>query len=173
MSWGSCKSRSESSPPCHFLVGAGQWCSCDGVTNIVLGFSFLLLRDREGMGKRIRGREAWAWWKGESIVSVATRSKWKEKTRLNTQSEGSKVLFSCLCAMRMHTMRMKTKSTWLVFYTWPFEGRLNPRIALRTFCPLILLRLVAHGLDKKFTKHGLCYLRNMHHFLLEIPSLEF
>ena len=25
-----------------------------------------------GMGKRVRGGESWAWWRGESIVSVAT-----------------------------------------------------------------------------------------------------
>ena len=145
----SCNSRSESSPPRHFLVRAGHWCRCDGVTNIVLGFSLKLLRDWRGDGKRVRGREARAWWKGESIVSIATRKQMERETRLNTQGEGSNALYSCFHPRRMR-MRMKTKSKWLVFYTWPFEGRLNPKIALRPFSPILFL-LVAHGLDKWIT----------------------
>ena len=69
-------------------------------------------------------------------------SKWKEKQDSTHKGEGSNALYSCF-----RTRRMKTKSNDLPFIHSPFEGRLNPKTALRPFSPILFL-LVAHGLDK-------------------------
>ena len=80
---------------------------------------------------------------GKTIVSVATNEREMEmKKQVTTQWK--EALFSIPL---FNQARMKTKSKDLSFIHGPFEGRLNPKIALRPFCPLILL-LVAHGLDK-------------------------
>ena len=51
---------------------------------------------KKGMGKRVEGGESWVWWKGESIVSVAARSKWKGEAKLNTRVTGNSALYSLL-----------------------------------------------------------------------------
>ena len=136
-------------PPRHFLMRAGHSCCCDVVTGIILGSYSCYYAIVRGRGKRMRGEESWAWWKGESIVSVATMEANERETRLKHTRWRKQCSLFLLSSKRM-TMRMKTKSKWLVFYTWPFEGRLNPKIALRPFPPSLFL-LVAHGLDKWIT----------------------
>ena len=96
-----------------------------------------------GRGEKSRGenRERGEW--GNDRKRSNKWKQWKEGSKTQHKGEGSNALYSCL-----RTRRMKTKSKDLSFIHGPFEGRLNPKIALRPFCPLILLLLVAHGLDK-------------------------
>ena len=127
MSWGSCNSRSENSPPRHFLVRAGHWCRSDGVTNIVLGSSLKLLRDHKGDGEESKRRRIVSVVKGESIVSVATNEREMERKRQVTTPWRK----PCSLFHSSKQVRMKTKSKDLPFIQWPFEGRCNPKIALR------------------------------------------
>ena len=133
-------------PPSHFLVGAGHSCWCDVVTGIILGsyscyYAIVRGRGREWEEKNREHGE------GEMIVNVATmETNGNEKQDLTHKSEGKQCSLYSLFAPR----RMKTKSKDLSFIHGPFEGRLNPKLALRPLSPILFL-LVAHGLDKWIT----------------------
>ena len=135
-------------PPSHFLVGAGHSCCCDVVTGIVLGSSLMLLHDRKGDGEESKRRRIVSVVKGWIDRKHSNNgSKWKEKQDSTHKGEGSNALYSCF---RTKRVRMKTKSKDLSFIHGTFEGRLNPKIALRPFSPILFL-LVAHDLDKWIT----------------------
>ena len=109
-----------------------------------------------GMGKRIRGREAWAWWRGNDRMRS---NKWKRDGKEETRSQHNGGSFA-LCSMHPSKWEWRLSQHDLSFIPWPFEGRLNPRIALRPFCPLVTLvgqRPILNGIQW----YGLCYLRNI------------
>ena len=89
------------------------------------------LRDREGMGKRMRREERK---RGEGGIDRmrSNNGKQMEKKRKDSthKGEGSNALYSCF-----RTRRMKTKSKDLSFIHGPFEGRLNPKNCPKAFLP--------------------------------------
>ena len=103
-----------------------------------------------GMGKRVREGEAWAWWKGESIISVATMKQMERENKTQHKVEEGK--FSLLACRQWKCIQWEWRLSQhdLSFIPSPFEGRLNPKTALRHFSPIPFL-LVAHGLDKWIT----------------------
>ena len=73
-------------PPSHFLVRAGHSCCYDVVTGIVLGSYSCYYAIVRGRGKKMRGEESRAWWKGGIDCKHSNNgSKWKGEARLNTQ----------------------------------------------------------------------------------------
>ena len=92
----------------------------------------MLLRDRKGEREENERRRIVSVVKGESIVSVATNEREMEmKKQVTTQWE--ETLFSIPLFQQA---RMKTKSKDLSFIHRTFEGRLNPKLALRPLSPI-------------------------------------
>ena len=130
----SCNSRSESSPPRHFLVRAGHWCHCDGVTNIVLGFSLKLLRDRRGNGEESKRKRSVSVVKGWIDRKRSNKKQMERENKISTH-KWRKPSSSFLLVDNGKCIQWEWRLSQhdLSFIPSPFEGRLNPKTSLRPF----------------------------------------
>ena len=151
MLWGSStKPPWRAHPPSNFLVGADSYAIVWCYHRHHPWIQSKLLENHKGEGNENKSRERRERGEGGIDRMRSNNGKQMEKKRKDSTHKVKEAMLSILALHKECTWRMKTKSKWLVFYTWPFEGRLNPKIALRPFSPILFL-LVAHSLDKWIT----------------------